>query len=139
MLNHVILNSPSQDLTFSTLIPREKNPKSAKVEKKQRMKIVTPEEIFIISTDLVPINIKTTKDLLRAPPGVTFPKGKSPNHPIILHVQVANDQVRIPQEKRGNIKMPVSSYHGDKLLWGTFKLKPDLDFRRFERENTHEE
>ena len=52
-------------------------------------------------------------------PAVTFPKGKSPNHPKILHVQVANNQVRIPHEKRGNIKMPVSSYHGDKLLWGT--------------------
>ena len=35
--------------------------------------------------------------------------------------------------------MPISSYHGDKLLWGTLKLKPDLDFRRCKRENTHQE
>ena len=43
----------------------------------------------------------------------------------------------MPQGKRGNIKMPVNSYHGDRLLWGTFKLKPDLDFCRFKRKNTH--
>ena len=35
--------------------------------------------------------------------------------------------------------MPVSSYHGDKLLWGTLKLKLDLDVRKFKRENTHQE
>ena len=80
------------------------------------MKILPPGETFIISTAFVSINIKTTKNLLRAPPAVTFPKGKSPNHPEILQVRVANNQVRTPQEKRGNIKMPVSSYHGDKLL-----------------------
>ena len=102
------------------------------------MKTITPEETFVVSTALVPINIKTTKNF-KSPPAVTFPKGKSLNHSKILHVQVANDQVRIPQEKRGNTKIPVSSYHGDKLLWGTFKLKPYLDFCRFKRENTHQE
>ena len=106
--------------------------------KTQRMKILTPEETFIFSTALVPINIKK-QESVNSPPAVTFPKGKSSNHPKILHVQVAKNQVRIPQEKRGNVKMPVSSYHGDKLLWGTFKLKPDLDLRRFKRENTHQE
>ena len=84
-------------------------------------------------------NINAGGNLVKSPPAVTFPKGKNPNHPKILHVQVANNLVRIPQEKRGNIKMPVSSYHGDKLLWGIFKLKPDFDLRRFERENTHQE
>ena len=84
------------------------------------------------------MNIKNNQES-KSPPAVTFPKGKSPNRPKILHVQVANKQVRIPQEKRGNMKMPVRSYHGDKLLWGTIKLKPNLDFRRFKRENTHQE
>ena len=92
----------------------------------------------MISTALVPTNIKTTKNL-RAPLLLHFPKAKVQIIRKILHVQVANYQVRISQEKRGNIKMPVSSYHGDKLLWGTFKLKSDLNFHRFERENTHQE
>ena len=35
-------------------------------------------------------------------------------------------------------KRPVNSYHGDRLLWGIFKLKPDLDFRRFKREDNHQ-
>ena len=103
------------------------------------MKILMPEETFVISTTLVPINIKNHQESVKSPPGVIFPKGKSPNYPKVLHVQVENDQVRIPQEKRGDIKIPVSSYHGDKLLWGTFKLKPDLDFCRFKHENTHQE
>ena len=102
------------------------------------MKILTPEETFIIGTALVPINIKTAKNLLRAP-YCNISQGKSPNHPKILHVQVENNQVLIPQEKRGNIKRPVSSYHEDKLLWGTFKWKPDLDFCRFKCKNTHQE
>ena len=80
------------------------------------MKTITPEETFVVSTALVPINIKTTQES-KSPPAVTFPKGKSPNQPKIQHVHVANDRVQIPQEKRGNIKIPVSNYHGDKLLW----------------------
>ena len=82
---------------------------------------------------------QNNQESVKSPPAVTLTKCKSPNYPKILHVQVANNQVRIPQEKRGNIKMSVSSYHGDKLLWGTFKLKPDFDFRRFKREDTHQE
>ena len=102
------------------------------------MEILTPEETFIISTALGYNQYQNNQES-KSPSVVTFPRDKSPNHPKILHVLVANNQVRIPQGKRGNIEMPVSSYHGDKLLWGTFKLKLDLDFRRFKRENTHQE
>ena len=82
---------------------------------------------------------RNNQEYVKSPPAVTCPKSKSPNHPKILHVQVANNQVRIPQEKHDTIKVPVSSYHRDKLLLGTFKLKPDFDFRRFKRENTYQE
>ena len=57
---------PPQDLTFSTLIPQEESKNSQKL-KTQRMKILTQEETFVISTALVPIIIKITKNLLRAP------------------------------------------------------------------------
>ena len=90
------------------------------------MKIITPEETFV--EYCLGSNQYQNNQESKSPPAVTFPKGKSLNHPKILHVQVANNQVRIPQGKRGNIEMPVSSYHEDKLLWGTFKLKPDSTF-----------
>ena len=106
--------------------------------KTQRLKILRQGKHLLLELLLFQ-SISNNQEYVKSPSAVTFPKGKSPNHPKILHVQVANNQVRIPQEKRGYIKMPVSCYHGDKLLWGTFNLKPDLDFCRFKRENTHQE
>ena len=50
-----------------------------------------------------------------------------------------DERLCLPQGKRGNMKMQVSSYHGDKLPRGTLKLKPDLDFCRLKSENTHQE
>ena len=106
MLNHVIFNSPPQDLTFRTLIPREEKIPNKQKLKTQRLKMFTPGETFIISTALFFTQYQNSQESVKSPPAVTFPKGKSPNHPKIRHVQVANNQVRIPQEKRGNIKMP---------------------------------
>ena len=98
--NHVILNSPPPGLDISHANTMRGKIQNRQKLKTQRIKILTPGETFIISTALVSINIKTTK----SPPAAIFPKGKSPNHPSLLHVRVANNQVRIPQEKRGNIK-----------------------------------
>ena len=87
---HIQLLPPGFDISHANTMRRKiQNRQKLKT---QRMKMLTPGETFIISTALVSINIKTTKNLLRAPPAVTFPKGKSPNHPKIRHVQVANNQ-----------------------------------------------
>ena len=87
--------------------------KIGKSWKTQRMKILMPGGTFIIGTALVLVlycnqyctfsiqNIKTTK----SPPAVTCPVGKITNHHwLLLHVWVANNQLRIPWGKRGNIK-----------------------------------
>ena len=70
----------------------------------------------VFSTVLVSTKYQNNQESVKSPPAVTFPKSKSLNHLKMLHVRVANNKVQIPQEKRGNIKMTVSSYHGDNLL-----------------------
>ena len=62
---HTKLPPPGLDISHANTM-REKNQNKQKL-KTQRMKILTPGETFIISTALVSINIKRTKNLLRAP------------------------------------------------------------------------
>ena len=86
MWNHVISNSPSPGFDISHANTMRRKIQIRQKLKTQRMQISTPGETFIISTALVSIKYQNNQESVKSPPAVTFPKGKSPNHPKILHV-----------------------------------------------------